>query len=200
MMRYFFFTTCLWLGTHMGLAQQISIGFGCGSGKSYIEEDIEDHNMKFGLPIAIYTDVAYQPMYSLWAIKFRIQHINTAIQYVDNEVGGVCVYVEPLPTGGVQKKWTEKYSKGFLYRLRENNRRFCSPVWFQSSREKIYELCAGGLCSTPIIEVLESSSRNYALLVRPYQYGTRIDRPSKIRISWRRSQHHYASRLSVPTT
>ena len=69
------------LGTSLlGKAQNFDIGFGLGTGTSYIIESMDESiNTKYSLPFSSYVNLKYPPASSYFNLKLNFQYINTEI-------------------------------------------------------------------------------------------------------------------------
>jgi hypothetical protein len=140
MKKYIFISTLLLVCTitnHLQ-AQEFSVGVGAGSGKSYIVEDIEDNRLQFGLPVSIYVEGQYRPAQTNWALKLRMQHINSTLKSTDSKIDGYVSTWGYYLLAESQKKWHKNSYCGLHSGLGKTNEFYSYQYDTFSPNEKTF--------------------------------------------------------------
>jgi len=105
-----------------GKSQTFEVGFGMGSGTTYLMENLDNGiNIKYSVPFSSYIDLKYAAAGKYFGAKLRFQYLNTGIQgndwknpglAIDGEVTSLTtlILLEHLNS---DQKWNFGYNFGF---------------------------------------------------------------------------------------
>ena len=142
----------------LGKSQNFDIGFGLGTGTSYIYENMDKTvDIKYSPSFSSYVDLKYSPISSYFDLKLNFQYINTGISGlnwesnapINGEVSSFTSFIL-LEHLNVKKIWNFGYNLGFGYTT-ENYIELLDQRT-QSEFRKFMSITISGLISIKISE------------------------------------------------